>query len=129
MTKIIDNLYIGSLEEAESKFYDVIMNLSNKILKPKNSETILIDIPMIDDEEFPICNYFDYTYCIIDTALKKKQKIIINCRAGISRSVTVVCSYLMSKFDMDFFEAMELISKKRKIADPNSGFVQQLLEQ
>ena len=45
---------------------------------------------------------------------------------GISRSPTIVISYLMYKEKMKFEEAYDFVKEKRKVISPNSGFQEQL---
>lgn len=45
----------------------------------------------------------------------------------MSRSVTIVCAYLMKKCRIRSNVALELVRQVRPQADPNDGFIQQLL--
>ena len=45
---------------------------------------------------------------------------------GISRSASVVISYLMFKNKWNYLKSFEFVKKKRNQIDPNSGFVEQL---
>lgn len=53
------------------------------------------------------------------------QKIIVFCRAGHSRSPTIVIAYLMKYENMTFDEAYKYVKNKRNIM-PNNGFIEQL---
>ena len=55
-----------------------------------------------------------------------KGNILIHCFQGKSRSVSVCCVYLMSRFYLSLDEAMLVIKDARPIADPNIGFTRQL---
>ena len=55
-----------------------------------------------------------------------KGNILVHCYAGISRSVAVVCYYLMFTKVIPFDEALEIVQKVRPIADPNEGFTEEL---
>lgn len=52
--------------------------------------------------------------------------VYVHCQMGISRSSTIVCAYLMSYFNLEVQEALKFVKSKRKCADPNHGFIQQL---
>ena len=92
--------------------------------------------PADDVENFNISKYFEPTYKIIHKALTDKKNVLVHCMAGISRSVTIVTSFLMRvlrrRFPPDrriiFEEVLKIIKISRPIANPNSGFVKQLLE-
>ena len=45
---------------------------------------------------------------------------------GSSRSATIVIAYIMWKQKMKYDDAYNFVKNKRKIANPNFGFVEQL---
>ena len=55
-----------------------------------------------------------------------KHKVLVHCQAGISRSSTVVISYLMRFRDMSYDEALLFVHARRPVISPNSAFVKQL---
>lgn len=63
---------------------------------------------------------------IIARALGKDEAVLVHCGAGISRSVSVVCSYLMRSRGMWFQDALNLVTRRRSCAWPNAGFREQL---
>lgn len=52
--------------------------------------------------------------------------MLVNCVQGVSRSVSLIISYLILKNGIDYETALEIVSKKREIASPNLGFSIQL---
>jgi protein-tyrosine phosphatase len=62
----------------------------------------------------------------IEKQLADDKKIIVHCMAGISRSVSLVLSYLMYKYKMSYEKALATVRKNRPIANPNEGFMRQL---
>ncbi|KAF8326925.1 protein-tyrosine phosphatase-like protein [Amanita rubescens] len=56
------------------------------------------------------------------------SRVLVHCVEGISRSVSVVAAYLMAHFGWTPTEALKFIKNKRRVAEPNFGFVQQLHE-
>lgn len=46
--------------------------------------------------------------------------------AGMSRSVTVAVAYIMSVTSLNWKEALKVVRVGRSVANPNSGFQQQL---
>ena len=63
---------------------------------------------------------------LIDSHLINNKKVIVNCFAGVSRSATIVISYIMYKNKLSVQEAIEFVKTKRSIINPNYGFVCQL---
>lgn len=54
--------------------------------------------------------------------------IFIHSAAGISRSATIVISYLISAKKMSYLEGYDYLKSKRPIICPNNGFRKQLME-
>ena len=76
-----------------------------------------------DTQDAPIDKKFRLTNNFIDNALNnKKNKVLIHCMYGISRSVTLTCAYLMSTLNISSTEALKMIMRARPKADPNEGF-------
>ncbi len=85
----------------------------------------------ISMEDSPLQNirqYFDECHQFIDMAFKNNSNIFIHCYAGISRSSTIVISYLMLKLKMKYDEAITYVKNIRSIVNPNNSFKQQLLQ-
>ncbi|PFH46998.1 hypothetical protein AMATHDRAFT_123290, partial [Amanita thiersii Skay4041] len=66
----------------------------------------------------------------IKEALAKdpEARVLVHCVEGISRSVSVVAAYLMASYGWSPNEAVKYIQNRRRVANPNFGFVQQLHE-
>jgi protein-tyrosine phosphatase len=58
-----------------------------------------------------------------DDCLKRNECIYVHCRAGQSRSVTVVLAYLVDKKNMKVSQAYEFVKQKRPNISPNIGFM------
>src|SRR3989344_4674866 len=75
-----------------------------------------------------IKNSFNSAFNLIDEAVQKNENILIHCHVGVSRSPTIVASYLMKKYNISSSHALRIIKKKREYIQPNSGFLRQLKE-
>ena len=64
----------------------------------------------------------------LEKARIEGQRVLVHCFAGLSRSVTFTCAYLMKKYGMTFKEAITLVKKSRPNVNPNTGFRKQLIE-
>ncbi|EGR31616.1 hypothetical protein IMG5_105980 [Ichthyophthirius multifiliis] len=97
----------------------------------------------IDDEDFTnISQHFKESWEFISNALQdNKNKILIHCAQGKSRSATIVCMYLMKKFKLGFeyvflyiyyflfqqlYQILSYVQSRRDVACPNYGFIEQL---
>jgi hypothetical protein len=54
------------------------------------------------------------------------HNIYVHCAAGISRSTTSVCAYLMTHLGLSFEESLLFLTCRRRAVCPNQGFRQQL---
>ncbi|KAF9913093.1 dual specificity phosphatase 12 [Linnemannia zychae] len=84
-------------------------------------------IPVPDMDETNLIKHFPDTYTFIHTALESGKKVLVHCMAGASRSVTIVCAYLMKEKKMSAADALKHVQSHRQIAEPNDGFLSQLL--
>lgn len=84
---------------------------------------------MEDNEREDARKYFSETYNQINDVLRNpKNKVLVHCFAGKSRSTTILVSYLMKKERAKRDTVLEGIQPKRPIIKPNPAFMKQLLE-
>ncbi|KAF8249998.1 phosphatases II [Wilcoxina mikolae CBS 423.85] len=57
---------------------------------------------------------------------EREVRVFVHCRAGISRSGSVIVAYVMKNYCLDFAAALSLVREKRQIVNPNHAFVSQL---
>ncbi|XP_013379348.1 dual specificity protein phosphatase 3 [Lingula anatina] len=76
---------------------------------------------------FKLSKYFKEAADFIDECLKSGGKIYVHCFEGVSRSATLVTSYLMLKQGQTAVDALTLLRQKREVM-PNTGFMKQLCE-
>lgn len=107
-------------DSIDSKFADKI---TYKVIKIR-------DIPSED-----LSAHFEECYKFIRSGLEYKYnndkdsgKVLIHCFAGISRSVTVSAAYFCRHYNMKAVQALKLIKSKRTQANPNAGFIIQLIK-
>lgn len=133
-----DHVFLGSQMCAQD--YDfLIKNNITKILVvgeglecpfETNPRFTYSEIPVLDMQEEQIIKYFGKAFDFIDNRVNEfgdtTGNVLVHCVAGISRSATIVIAYLMRKYGMSYFEALNYVQQKRPIVDPNPGFVKQL---
>lgn len=56
----------------------------------------------------------------------KPNVVLVHCLAGMSRSATIVCAYLLATTPMNTQETINFVRSKRSIISPNYGFEKQL---
>jgi dual specificity MAP kinase phosphatase len=69
---------------------------------------------------------FERSFQFIDEARSKNEKVYVHCRAGQSRSATIVISYLIRTFHWSLEKAYRFVQDKRPAVSPNLGFMAQL---
>lgn len=53
--------------------------------------------------------------------------MLVHCRAGVSRSASIVIVYVMRKYNIPLREAYERVHAKRPVIAPNNGFWRQMI--
>ena len=130
VNKITEKIYLGNIDGARNIQFlkkekiTHIISLAGKMFTPTYDKNIIqfqkiIDIE--DDWKENIIKYFKECFEIIE----KANKIFIHCMAGVSRSATIVISYLMWKEKKSLEETLKKVKEKRFVS-PNFGFMEQL---
>jgi len=130
--EVVPNLYIGSISAAKcthqlkTKRINHVLSISTNppSLDHKDFNCLAIDIE--DEEKKDIASYFQQCHQFIENG-RKLGGILIHCTAGVSRSATVVISYLMNIFFKPFWDCFQYLQKIRPCIQPNKGFISQLL--
>ncbi|KAG0054623.1 dual specificity phosphatase 12 [Gryganskiella cystojenkinii] len=132
MQEILPGLFLSGAGPAESLDYLQKVGITHilqitDITTPRFPGQFMYKIIAVPDmDETNLIKHFPDTFTFIQQALDKGGKVLVHCMAGASRSVTVVCAYLMKTKGMTADEALETVKKLRHIAGPNDGFVTQL---
>lgn len=126
--KIDSNIFLGDIDSVnkniiESNDIKIIINISN-IKYPKLSNIIYYNFDIDDNKNENILQYFYETNCIIKN--NPNTNILIHCANSVSRSVSLVLSYLLEK--MVLKDAIIFLKSKRvQYTKPNIGFAKQLI--
>ncbi|KAI8137494.1 protein-tyrosine phosphatase-like protein [Fennellomyces sp. T-0311] len=130
--EVIPGLWIGGYKAFEDQSFlrknkiSFILTLGHfKQQYPEEQFTHEI-IPITDNPEANIIQYFPVTNSFIGTALDSGKRILVHCLAGVSRSPTVVAAYLMNKRRLHPKAALAIIKQTRPFVNPNAGFMNQL---
>lgn len=132
LSEINAQIYLGNESAAKNRDLLIQKNISNILivgacLKAHHVDTFNYHQIFIHDEDKQeIDVYFDECHKFIDGCLQTGGKILIHCAAGVSRSPTIVISYLMKKNKWDDLYAYNHVKKIRSIINPNKGFMEQL---
>ena len=83
-------------------------------------------IGLDDEPEEDLGPALEPAFAFLDEVRRVGGRCLAHCRKGRSRSVSVVLSYLVMKMGYTLDEAWKLVVRRRPVANPNSGFAEQL---
>ncbi|KAK9764998.1 tyrosine protein phosphatase yvh1, variant 2 [Basidiobolus ranarum] len=132
MQEVIPGLFVGNAQAAENLELLQTAGITHVLqtadfMSPAFPDNFTYKVISIEDmAESNIIKYFPETNQFIQDCLDQGGKILVHCVAGVSRSVTVVCAYLMKTFNLEPLEALKQIKAVRFMANPNHGFFDQL---
>jgi len=72
--------------------------------------------------------YFDLVADKVKATKDKSGKTLVHCIAGVSRSASLVCAYLIKYERMSLRQAYQYVKMARPIIRPNVGFWKQLID-
>ena len=133
MNEIMPNLYLGSLEDARSLIrhnpqrIQVVFCCARELHEqyaPYLSKTmILYSMDLEDTMSCPIDRWFSLFHEKVRHHLQQGHICLVHCLAGISRSVTLVCAFLMKEYGWTRDQAYGYVQQRRPQAKPNVHFL------
>lgn len=128
--KICDRVFLGDLHCARNKHALLHLGVRHVLtvatfrpFYPHVFEYKVVDVEDQDGEDL-LC-HFEACVEFIDRGVEKGG-VFVHCRAGVSRSATVMIAYVMKKFKLSFKEAMDYVQERRPRICPKGGFRKQL---
>ena len=98
-------------------------------MDPKFPEKITYKVwPLLDFKDSNIKQYFEEGVNFIENCINGGGICLVHCNAGVSRSGTISCAYLMWRFKIGYSDALKMSQEKRPKISPNPGFLSQLAE-
>ncbi|CAF1550559.1 unnamed protein product [Adineta ricciae] len=129
-----DFLFLGDFEHANNQTLLEELQIKH-ILNVCDWEITQLDpdnfsvthIPLSDNSLTNIRQHFDRTNELLHGFCEKKERCLVHCAAGISRSATIVLAYLMKYHHNTLNDAYGFLVEKRPSICPNDGFLLQLI--
>lgn len=109
---------------SEQEFSNMIAYLADG--RRELSNITYLYLPFVDRVDQDIRKYRSTVIQFFERALANDGRVLVHCKAGISRSVSTLIMFLMVSVEMTYEEALNLIKSSRPMARPNSGFQRQL---
>ena len=129
--EIIPNaLYVGSLLSASRVTCDNlgishIVSLAGSL--PDDMGHLMILKKLVKDDMFAeLYPLFSEFVAFIQNAIQNGGRVLVHCLQGQSRSVTIVCAFLMKSHRLSMTVALAKIRESRPQACPNPNFGLQL---
>lgn len=130
---ILDHLYLGSAAHAgnlpllERLGISALLNVSPNCPNHWPERFIYETIPVEDNSTADIKAHFHKAIRFINKVQDDGGKVLVHCRAGVSRSATLCLAYLISCRGMSLNDAYDEVKSKRRVIAPNFNFMGQLL--
>ena len=116
MSMVIDNLYLGTVNDARTQNFDVkICVLNENEICPAGSIHLPVNVVINNQLARVPKQNLDKIADIIDDSLKQNKKVIVFCIGGVDRSPFAVMWYLVNKRGMTPQDAYNLLKQKRPI--------------
>ncbi|CAF1267944.1 unnamed protein product [Rotaria sordida] len=129
-----DFLFLGNIQHATNRNLLERFNIEHiiNVCDLRLGQIILdnfnvVHIPMPDEPRTNIKQHFDRTNELLHGFYEKKERCLVHCAAGVSRSATIVLAYLMKYHHNTLKEAFYYLVEKRPQIWPNEGFLLQLI--
>lgn len=130
---ILENqMYLGRGEQATNAkiisdlWLTHIINIGSEHPSPFTDRIQYLNIKLDDSPSSDLKIYFSKACQFISDALSVGGRILVHCNLGVSRSSTIVISYLMKSRQWTLKVAHDYVRDRRTCIRPNRGFLQQL---
>ncbi|KAI0294240.1 protein-tyrosine phosphatase-like protein [Multifurca ochricompacta] len=137
VSEILPRLYISDLQTAEDPaalsalgITHVLSAIPGHVALPPALATQATQVPLHDAPFAELAGHLPRTTRYIARSLRSSPDacVLVHCAMGASRSVAVVCGYLIGAHGLHPSQALEFVRARRAAAAPNRGFVDQLHE-
>jgi protein-tyrosine phosphatase len=131
MSEIVDNLFLGDIDDVQSLNFisdhniQLIINAAEEVSVPDYANVNkVINLNWKDSLKQPISfNLLDELIETINEYLHDGKGVLVNCYAGISRSTTIIVAYMMKMYNMKFKKAYWHVIERRVDVMPNDNFI------
>jgi len=129
-------IYLGSSHTARSVPYlkqnniRAILTCADDVKLPAEviDHVLYLHLMIKDSSQFDITPFFEQAHKFIAQCVTLGLNILIHCSAGVSRSATIVISYLLVAYEnYTLADAWLHVKRKRKYVYPNKRFAHALV--
>jgi protein-tyrosine phosphatase len=135
-SEIMPRLYVSDLAFAENPaalaslgITHVLSAMRGFVAQPAHLPLHRAQFPLDDLPFSELAAHLPHTTAFMRGALTDPNaRVLVHCVEGVSRSTSVVAAYLIAEFGWTPAQAVQYVKSRRRAAEPNFGFVQQLQE-
>ncbi|KJE95743.1 protein-tyrosine-phosphatase [Capsaspora owczarzaki ATCC 30864] len=130
----LGNQYNGTDLQVLNKFhFKFVLNVARECPFLPEQQATMSDVrckkcDLADSFNENISKVFETAFAFIDEAIQAKQRVLVHCLAGISRSATITIAYMMRTYRMRLHDAYAFVKQRRPMISPNINFMGQLVE-
>ena len=126
LNQITGNIWLGNYQSASSKFSLTKAKITHILtvgsgLPPRFSPQEYTYLT-ISEHDIPSANlkqHFEKCHNFIQAAINAGGNVLVHCYAGISRSATIVISFLMKEYGLSLNDATKHTQDQRWFINPN----------
>ncbi|KAH7924750.1 phosphotyrosine protein [Leucogyrophana mollusca] len=135
-SEILPRLYVSDLSFAENPAALVSLGITHIlsamrgfVAAPQGLHIHRAQFPLEDLPFSELAAHLPGTTAFLRSALHDPNaRVLVHCMEGVSRSTSVVCAFLIAEYGWTPAQAIQFVKSRRRSAEPNMGFVQQLQE-
>lgn len=123
----ISNIYgAGNVEELLNYNVVAILSAVGNLYKNRIESVKYVDLQLHDSEDQSLEDAIEELNKLVMN-YKDKGVILVHCAAGVSRSASILIGHLIQIEGLTYENALAEMRSTRPVANPNTGFVKQLL--
>mmetsp|Transcript_85810 Transcript_85810/g.151434 ORF Transcript_85810/g.151434 Transcript_85810/m.151434 type:complete len:350 (+) Transcript_85810:220-1269(+) len=135
--ELLPRLYLGGKEAANNhqglrkSGINAVVCCQRELEYPERNFCPDLEYYRVDVEDIsrePIELFFHEATEFIHENLERKNGVLVHCKAGVSRSPSVVIAYLVKYHDYTLYDAFAAARRLRSCVTPNLGFMLKLCE-
>ena len=133
MSQILENLWLGGADDAyhhgfiERKKITHVLNCAEQLGSDHDGAyregLVIHHLPMMDEDYPDAEKHIRLGAYILESWFKAGYTMMVHCRAGVSRSPSIVIAWMILYQGATFDEAFNTVVKKRNIIYPNWDFM------
>jgi predicted protein tyrosine phosphatase len=137
MTQVFEDFYVGSYSQAlvapsRLGVTHIISVCEEEVpfFADGSAAMVTLHLPMRDDGKSDLAEVLPQATEFVARARRERAdaRILVHCREGVNRSVTVVIALLLATTPLSLLEAAVLVKQRRPIACPSRLYLKQLAQ-